>query len=421
MSLLELQRQFAASIMGPLAPSSKEARAFIKPNDRLTPLERLDIYRRSYWARILDALRDDFPGLCAILGPRAFRRLSKAYLSDSPSSSFTLRDLGSRLEAWLREHPAFGGKNLELALDMVRLEWAHVEAFDSAAEKPLGPEDLLELGPDMTFGLQPHLRLLEVQYPVDDLRIRAQKRKGGGAHLQGRRKLARGAAPIALAVHRADLTVFYRRLALDELRILSALRQGASIGEAVAGMEGSPDLIETWFASWSQLGWLCRPANGDDESQASQQPDRVPLPSARADQKRKGRGAHLQPSQQPARAPLPSARANQKRKGRGAHLQPSQQPARAALRFARANQKRKGRGAHLRPSQQPARAPLPSARANQERKGRGAHLRPSQQPARAALRFARANQKRKGRGAHLQPSQQPARAALRFARVHQDS
>jgi hypothetical protein len=277
-SLLELQRQFAASIMTPLAPSPKEA-PFIKPNDRLTPLERLDIYRRSYWARILDALLDDFPGLCAILGPRAFRRLSKAYLSDSPSCSFTLRDLGSRLEAWLREHPAFGGENLDLALDMVRLEWAHIEAFDGAAEKPLGPEDLLELGPDMTFGLQPHLRLLEVRYPVDDLRIRAQKSRP--VRPVSPRRTGRGAAPIALAVHRADFTVFYRRLAVDELRILSALRQGTSIGEAVAAMEGSPDLIETWFASWSQLGWLCRPASGDDEKRKG----RAAIRFARVNQK----------------------------------------------------------------------------------------------------------------------------------------
>lgn len=264
MSLVKLQRQFATAIMAPLAVSRAEARKFIKPNDRLTPLERLDIYRRSYWARILDSLFDDFPGLCAILGRRAFYRLAKAYVVDSPSCSFTLRDLGSRLEAWLRDHPAFGGLNLGLALDMVRLEWAHIEAFDGGTEKPLGPEDLLELGPAMRFGLQPHLRLLDLQYPVDDLRIHVQASKG-----RVRRLLRRVGVPkparIHLAVHRVDFTVFYRRIAADELHILNALRHGTPIGEAVAAMAGSPDLIETWFASWSQLGWLCHPGNGNRE------------------------------------------------------------------------------------------------------------------------------------------------------------
>ena len=47
---------------------------------------------------------------------------------------------------------------------MVRLEWAHIEAFDNAAEKVLAPEDLLELGqsfgPDDTegtYGLQMYM------------------------------------------------------------------------------------------------------------------------------------------------------------------------------------------------------------------------------------------------------------------------
>ena len=39
-----------------------EADALVKPNDRLTPLERLEIYSRSYWFRVLDCLYDDFPG-----------------------------------------------------------------------------------------------------------------------------------------------------------------------------------------------------------------------------------------------------------------------------------------------------------------------------------------------------------------------
>src|ERR1700721_687711 len=178
MNLLGLQRQFAMAVMARLGPAGGETRTFIKPNGGMPPLERLEIYRRSYWARVLDSLLDECPGLCAVLGRRGFDRLSKAYLSELPSCSFTLRDLGSRLEAWLRDHPAFGGENLALALGMVRVEWAHIEAFDGGTRKPLGPEDLLELGPEMRFGLQPHLRLLELQYPVHDIRIQAQVSRG---------------------------------------------------------------------------------------------------------------------------------------------------------------------------------------------------------------------------------------------------
>jgi hypothetical protein len=121
MTLLEVQRRMANAIFQPLTRSDRMAGGadaeFIKPNNRLTSLERLEIYSRSYWFRILDSLYDDFPGLRAVLGERDFRRLSRAYLADCPSRSFTLRDLGSRLVEWLERNPRYGGSCQALAID----------------------------------------------------------------------------------------------------------------------------------------------------------------------------------------------------------------------------------------------------------------------------------------------------------------
>jgi hypothetical protein len=149
MTLAVLQRRMAAAVMQPLTTANRMARItpdgtvtrlevaeFIKANARLTSVERLEIYSRSYWSRVLESLADDFPGLRAVLGQLAFHRLSRAYLTDCPSRSFTLRNLGARLEEWLRTNQRYGGHAPGLALDMARLEWAHIEAFDGAAEKP---------------------------------------------------------------------------------------------------------------------------------------------------------------------------------------------------------------------------------------------------------------------------------------------
>ena len=94
MNLLELQRRMAGAIMAPLGAgdrvtraASAEADAILTPNDRLSSAERLEIYAKSYWYRILDALYDDFPGLRAIVGVRAFDKLSRAYLAEMPSES----------------------------------------------------------------------------------------------------------------------------------------------------------------------------------------------------------------------------------------------------------------------------------------------------------------------------------------------
>jgi len=271
----------AAGLMRPLAAGDHIDPAtpvdYIKPNDRLTSLERLEIYSRSYWYRLLDSLYEDFPGLRAVLGQRAFTRLSKAYLADLPSASWTLRNLGSRLAEWLRRNPAFAGDRLALALDMIALEWAHTEAFDGKEETVLGPEDLLELGPRLRIGLQPYIRLIELRYPVDDLRVKVNaaseehgtasnavlKRKAGGLV---RRIHRMPPEHIFLAVHRHDFTVYYRRLDAEEFRLLAALGHGLPVGKAMeAAVEDSPvpveelrRRVETWFAAWAEMGWLCR-------------------------------------------------------------------------------------------------------------------------------------------------------------------
>jgi len=159
MDLEQLQRIMLGVIQQPLTASEsmrkrtpdgksveKIVDEIIKPNDRLSSFERLEIYNRVYWFRILSAMADDFPGLRAVIGQRNFDQLLIAYLSDCPSESFTLRNLGSRLQAWLRNHREFAPKTERIALDMVRLEWADIEAFDGAELAKLTEADLRNLG-----------------------------------------------------------------------------------------------------------------------------------------------------------------------------------------------------------------------------------------------------------------------------------
>ncbi len=283
MTLIELQRRMAGAIMAPLGRADKltadaqEANAIVKPNSRLTSSERLEIYARSYWYRLLDSLWEDFPGLRAIIGARAFDKLARAYLAECPSESFTMRNLGRRLAGWLEPRPEYAGKNPALSLDMVRLEWAHIVAFDGESEPVLGPEDLLELDTSMTFRLQPYLTLLHLRYPVDDLRLQVNDRPEGHAgasnavlrHKERRvvRRYSLKPEAVYIAVHRLDDVVYYKRLDPPEFRLLQALASGKPVGEAIdAVFENSaqpPDEIrapmEEWFASWSRNGWFCRP------------------------------------------------------------------------------------------------------------------------------------------------------------------
>ncbi|MGO8718665.1 MAG: DNA-binding domain-containing protein [Acidobacteriaceae bacterium] len=290
--LKEIQRRMASAVMTPLTRADRmqaknrdgrsmrtEARQFIKPNDRLSSMERLEIYNQQYWFRILDSFASDFPGLRAIVGASRFEKLSIAYLTDCPSRSFTLRNLGSRLSMWLGKHPEWIQPQERLARDMVRLEWAHIEVFDAAEAPILGPEDLLEVTPATLLDLQPHIRLLQLAYPVDDLLLAVNKdadESGDAASNAGsyQRKQHPAAKKmqrldperIYLAVYRHQFLVSFQRLTPEAFRMLRSFQQGNPLGVALDhALRGSrlreselADPVREWFAEWAQLGWFCK-------------------------------------------------------------------------------------------------------------------------------------------------------------------
>jgi hypothetical protein len=286
--LHEIQRRMAAAVMHPLTRSEtmprkrhdgtsnkSEADAIIKPNDRLSSFERLEIYNRQYWFRLYSAFEEDFPGLQAIVGRPKFDALMRAYLTDCPSESFTLRNLGSRLEGWLVQHPEHLGPHPQLALDMVRVEWAHIEAFDSEERPRLSAKKLAGIDENSTLRLQPHLRVLALSYPVDDLLLQVRTENGSAASSANNASVARrrrhvrhiaGMAPraIHLAIHRHENTVWYKELSAEEFRLLAALIAGKTLGEAIdlalaeseITEEQHPAFLQEAFASWSMLGWF---------------------------------------------------------------------------------------------------------------------------------------------------------------------
>ena len=254
------------------APMEAEAAGFIKPSAGLTSFERLEIYNRQYWFRLLGCFHDDYPGLRAVLGAEKFDALARAYLTRHPSRSFSLRNLGERLELFLRAEPQWAGPHGELALDMARFEWAQIVAFDGPAESTPTAEELqMSATPALPLRLQPYLSLLELRHAVDEFSqaVKSQDalRKEASNAFESAPESSKFAAntalppredaPIHLAVHRYENSVFSKRLEPAAYRILCALRDGATLGAACesAGSEAAGK-IEGWFANWSALGWF---------------------------------------------------------------------------------------------------------------------------------------------------------------------
>lgn len=291
-TLLDIQRRMAVAVMEPLTQMDAmrkrrrdgvvmacEAPEFIKPSAALTAVERLEIYNRQYWFRLYDSFQEDFPGLKAVLGRTRFERLMRAYIADCPSTSYTLRDLGARLPAWLIENEAFTGPDRILAQDVVRLEWAHIEAYDGASYPAPSPEFLASITEQSHLALQPYVQLLALSYPADEFMIRLRRDAGSSdissnnATSKRKQHPAHHALPVAsesvwLAVHRQDFTVYYKRLCREEYQILVTLQSGEPLGEVFAAgfvdspiaEEARPGFLQECFQQWTTLGWLREPS-----------------------------------------------------------------------------------------------------------------------------------------------------------------
>ncbi|HVU25668.1 MAG TPA: putative DNA-binding domain-containing protein [Opitutus sp.] len=284
-NLLAFQRTLKDAIIRPLAPGDRTqktwidgrptaelAAEFIKPNDRLTSLERLQIYNRMYWFRLLDCFYDDNPGLRAAIGDRKLTRLAEAYLAHHPSSSFTLRNLCSRLESFIRRNPRFTAPHTALAIDLARFEWAQTVAFDEPGRPVVAPEELAGTPPSrLRLGVQPYVSLLALNHPVDDYVIALKQRdvlraEASNATTSTHREARTKHVPrprrgrVYVAVHRLDCRLYYKRLEPAAFRILGALRDGAPLTRAVAagGRRLKAEQARDWFSTWMELGWFCR-------------------------------------------------------------------------------------------------------------------------------------------------------------------
>jgi hypothetical protein len=291
--LAEWQRTMFAAVTRPLAPGDRAQKAWfdgtssaravaklIKPSAALRPLERVEIYNRMYWFRLLDCIATDFPGLRALLGDERFWKLAEAYLRTNPSRSFTLRNLGARLPRFVATEPRWTKPYTEAARDLARFEWAQIVAFDEARLVPLTKKKLAGVNPEtLRLRVQPYLTLLTVAHPVDeyvlavknDNALRAEasnavvERSPGAVRDDGKVALRRLRERLHVVVHRSDNQLYYKRLEPEAARLLRALAAGKRLPEACGAAfvrtrfspEAQAAKIQAWFALWMRLGWLC--------------------------------------------------------------------------------------------------------------------------------------------------------------------
>lgn len=244
-ALHALQRAFAEEIRGAGADTALPSR--IRVDRGIPAAERLSVYTHAWFARLHEALREDYGALAAALGEEAFHDLVKLYLEAHPPRSRSLRFAGAGLADFLRG-PVAGlfERRWPFAADLAALEWALVDVFDAPDEPLLERAALLALAPEQWAGLRlvpvaAH-RLLSLDWPVDALRT-AWSAEGALPAISQ--------APTCLLVHRFRERVFHRRLDRVEQSAWMRLHAGddfSALCGAVADLLGADEGMPRWVA-----------------------------------------------------------------------------------------------------------------------------------------------------------------------------
>lgn len=250
--------------------SPEQAELIINPSQAQCGIERLAIYSRAYYARLLECMQEEFPVLRQMLGNEAFDEFAFSYLQACPSRSYTLGQLGAGFAQFLAENrpppPSNDGESqaiwVDFLIELAAFERAISEVFDGPGSEnlpALEPPQLLSISPerwaDARLTVTPSLRLLRSRFPLNDFFTAA--REGNDPSIPAPRDTW-------LALTRRQYVVRRHDVSRPQYELLAALAAGQTVGEAIGraiehamfDIESLGAELREWFRTWAVAGFF---------------------------------------------------------------------------------------------------------------------------------------------------------------------
>jgi hypothetical protein len=255
--LRELQRRFFSMVTeGDATLEGGALSEWLDFDAEARARERASIYRDAYRYRLVDSLRDDYPSVAALLGGD-FEPIVAAYVARHPPTQSSLRHLGHRFAGFVAEHAS--AARFPWIGELAALEWARVEAFDTANEPLLTYADLAAIE--------------ALDLPAHVFRVASSARVSTFAHPVHRvwRALEDGTRPPSIGRERTDILVWRRELVVchrvldgSEASALRRIGSGAPFAEVCevfatdAGIDSAAAHAAEAIARWIADGVFVR-------------------------------------------------------------------------------------------------------------------------------------------------------------------
>lgn len=160
--------------MNPISPSGRpmeeEACEYIASSTTLSPAQRIELYNRQYWWRLLAVLHENFPLVTRLFGYFDFnQRIAIPYLVKYPPNHWSLNYLGDRMVDWVNDE--YQSNDKQLVYNAARIDSAYLQSF-LTVQNPIidlaslpTPGDISSLS-NAVLWLQPHVHLFELPYDL---------------------------------------------------------------------------------------------------------------------------------------------------------------------------------------------------------------------------------------------------------------
>ena len=153
-------------------PDASMVGRHVASSNGMSGAQRLAIYQRSYFARLLQCMQEQFKALNHALGPELFCDFAREYLRETPSRSPTLALLGHDFAEFLRRNrPDADALEKEIwvdfMIDLAAFEWRLYSLFDAVGAEQEGYAGADRID-DPQLRLQPCVRLCHYRFPVGE-------------------------------------------------------------------------------------------------------------------------------------------------------------------------------------------------------------------------------------------------------------
>lgn len=244
----------------------------VLPSSALDSRQRLSIYANMYFDRLIEVLGDEFPTVRHLTGVDRFAEIVKAYVTEHPSTHYSLAKLGEKFPRYLLQaDDALDVPHRRFAAAVATVERTMEDVFDERRDEPLVLEDIEGIPPDSWGDLRLRtvsaLRLLTLPYPVNA--TISAVRDGRDVDIPARERSF-------VVVYRRDYRVWRKDLSKAQYTLLSALHEGQTLSGAVraaAELPGSDSTalaasLNEWFRDWTAEGFFYSVTTTPDHGRA---------------------------------------------------------------------------------------------------------------------------------------------------------